>query len=228
MESLKRIISLCITLCICITFLPQCQGQAAYIYYTDAECLDNVTISGTFNLAYDTDYLEGYGYSTEGYEGECIYFVDGSFDLSNYGNYYAGDSMQGGYCTSCDGSIHCTSDGSCDSVSEVDTSNLYQLSEVSHSAYQNNQKEEVTAQAFKKAEELDNTVMQMISNDVYDVSGLGGGGQGGSSPMYAFLGIGIACGVWFGLLASLEGHRQWRNRRSTGNVELTENLSPVV
>ncbi len=209
-EILNAVMSLVYTAFFLAYFYQVCDGQNAYIYYTDASCSNSQTISGTFNLAYDDESLSGFGFSSENYEGECIYFDGGSMDISYYSSAY--DLMKEGYCVTCEGVTSCSSDETCDNAVSLYSSNLYHLTEESANAYK---KEEVSPQAFKNAEELDNVAMKMVSNS-----------QLGSSAIYASIGFFIGLVSWFSLLIGLEGHRQWRMKRQ--NKELAESLAAQV
>jgi len=129
-------------------------------------------------------------------------------DIYYYSSAY--DLMKVGYCVTCNGVASCSSDESCDNAVSVNSSNLYQLTEESANAYT---KEEVAPQAFKSAEALNAVAMKMVGDN----------SQSDSSFMYAAMGFFIGLVTWFGLLAGLEGHRQWRMKRQ--NRELAESLA---
>ncbi len=176
------------------------QGTYAYIYYSDAYCKTPRRISGTFNLAYDDSSLKGYGKTKEDYEGSCIYFTGGRLNLQDYQS--ATDYMNHGYCVTCNGVAMCSLDSSCDNaVSVSSTSNLYQMSQANENSYQ---KTEVSAQPFKYTQEVNAAVMSMISEQSRSLS----------AAWYALIGGCIGLVSLFGLLAALEGHRQYRMRRA--------------
>lgn len=186
------------------------EGVNAYIYYNNAACIDNSTISGTFNLAYDDSSLSKFGLSL-GYEGSCLYFKDGYLNLNNFTS--AWDAMEFGYCVTCNGVVTCAGDDSCDDVATISSSNIYQMTEQSANAYQ---KKEVSLQAFKNAQEIDYVAMEIIGVESDGLSG----------AWYSVIGAFIGLFSMFGLLAALEGHRQYRMKRR--NPELSQAFAEVV
>ena len=199
-------------LALTLTYLPSwCEGTSAYIYYSNAACIDSNTISGDFQLAYDDSSFEGFGYSVEDYEGECMYFDGGSLELSDYS--YGYSSILDGYCVTCDGVAACSGDGTCDDVSTVNGSNLYSMSqEQSSNSYQ---KTEVQPNAFKAAQDLNESILLKVSQN-----------GSGSTITYSILGVFIGMCTWFILVAGLEAHRQRRVRRQ--NSDLSESLATQV
>ena len=199
-------------LALTLAYLPSwCEGTSAYIYYSNAACIDSNTISGDFQLAYDDSSFEGFGYSVEDYEGECMYFDGGSLELSDYS--YGYSSILDGYCVTCDGVAACSGDGTCDGVSTVNTSNLYSMSqEQSSNSYQ---KTEVQPNALKAAEDLNNSVSQIMSKN-----------QSIPTITYSLLGAFIGMCTWFALVAGLKAHRLRRVRGQ--NSDLSESLASQV
>ncbi len=188
------------------------EATNAYIYYSNGVCTDSNTITGTFNLTYDDSSLNnGFGLSIENYSGQCIYFKNGYLSLNDYTS--ERDSIDYGYCVTCNGVATCSSDESCDIVASISRSNLYQMSEVNANA---EQKTEVSPQPFKSAQEVDAAVMEMII----------GQSNGLSAAWYGVLGACIGFVSLFGLLAALEGHRLYRTRRR--NTELSHALAEDV
>lgn len=86
-----------------------------YYSYSDATCVDDDTIKGTFVLSWDNADYSAYGY-TASYYGGCLYLVDGSMEINDLqakltaGTY---DYYSYGTCVECDGVVGCSSDGTC-------------------------------------------------------------------------------------------------------------------
>ncbi len=74
-----------IYLCLSL-FCAQSFALKSYLYYEDAECIDNNSIQGTLAYTYDDDTMEQYGFTIENYSGSCRYIPGGFLDLSDEGH----------------------------------------------------------------------------------------------------------------------------------------------
>jgi hypothetical protein len=85
----------------------------AYLSYQDSQCLSDGTIQGTLVMSYDDSSYDSMGFDMD-YEGECISFQSGEWDLDNwdgsYDNIYDYDTV----CATCNGVAGCSTDGTCD------------------------------------------------------------------------------------------------------------------
>lgn len=217
--------SLISSLLILASCLHSAKAINAYIYYTDATCIDSETISGTFNLAYDSSSLQGFGLSDD-HNGECIYFTNGYIDISSgYSN--IASSMVNGYCVECNGVVGCSStQDSCDDIKTIVTTSLYQMSS-SNEVQGSNQYQSTDAAsgesetpAYQNARDVQKEAMMKLD--------YGSQGTGQSSIMYAVLGGFVGLLTLVSLVAIFEGARQWRVKRERMQAAsiITESFAP--
>lgn len=182
----------------------------AYIYYTDATCLnDGEIIRGTFNLGYDNYNLTNVtdaGFSMNDFYGSCWYFEGGRYDVMEYDGGTFRDSMKRGRCVAaCDGSnlIGCSDTDECVDFSSVVTNEMY-----TDEMFTNNY-----PFVTSSSEVLEKAVMYELHSN--------------SGVSSATLGALVGCAFIGTLLAGLEGRRRYLNRNSINDDSLTENL-PVT
>ncbi len=104
-------------------------GVSFQYTYRNAKCVDEFTIRGIINLAWDDfECASSFEYRTE-YYGGCLHLVDGPMNLDTYRSlhadaansseedFYLTDNMKNyydhGICMECSGVVGCSADGTC-------------------------------------------------------------------------------------------------------------------
>jgi len=193
----------------------------AYYSYQNGQCIDETTIYGTAVLSFsDTDINTALGTKIYNYEGPCIYFKDGSVDITNSAASSTSSSnlFAEGYCMSCYGKVGCSSTNdeyACDNFMTMATTTneiAYQLSNSNinnkHTEYETYQ--ELQSPALTLQRTVTNTVSSQVraSNKETTEDGL----------TYYVLGGSASLIVIVGLVAFLEAQRQKRQEKERDQV----------
>ena len=188
-------------------------SASAYLFYEGASCSDSSDISGTITMAWDDSDLSDFGFSMD-YEGPCMYFTGGSYSLDLAYYFSAADNIEYGYCVQCNGITGCSSDGTCDTFMSEMPQNSYQMG---------SNKQKLSEVALQQGYGASQATRQKFQ--AYNMSS-----SGGVSEQYNYVIMGGFFGLvaLFGLVAVLEGMRQFRNRKASqpfGMSSISETLS---
>ena len=191
----------------------------AYIYYTDATCLNNGDIiKGTFNLGYDNYNLTGAGFQVNDFYGSCWYFEGGRYDVMQYDGGTFQDTMKKGRCVAaCDNSglVGCSDTEECADFSSVVSTPIYMstssntYSSPSGQSYEFQESSSVT-------KDIEEAVIYKLESD-----------SGQSSVMQVAFGALLGFAFLAMVLIGLEGRRKCLSRNSIDNNSLGESL-PVT